>query len=278
MYMWEINDLLRFNQLLQVGSPRCRQLWALAGLLCQGAIRDVAPWVLLSPIRSLWWSNHGHLDGGIAILGDGVCCVYLPFSALYKISISISRRGRDHSNNPRSLIDGPFRNQYPSIILQLLSRQVGFVLIRNIESICAPQDILTSSTNSANHFFAVVFNYDSQRAYSFGASGQEELGVTLSVTTESDWDRWYGLELWKDLTHYLGWGESLKPLHEVNVISKEWKQVSDLTAYDGHFLWNCIQNGYDYGMYATEIMLRIIKGDNTNKLLNTISPISFSKC
>lgn len=79
---------------------------------------------------------------------------------------------------------------------------------------------------TANHFFAVVFDYDAQQAYSFGAFNGMESGVQCAVATESIWKRWYGPELWNDVAHSLGWESSLQPHDGIQVISKEWIQVA----------------------------------------------------
>jgi hypothetical protein len=86
----------------------------------------------------------------------------------------------------------------------------------------------TNALKNPNHFFATVFDYDSQRAYSFGAFCGDRTEVHQSDATSSRWGQWYGPELWKDLAFLLGWESVLGPPDEVRVISKDWRQVTSL--------------------------------------------------
>jgi len=173
-------------------------------------------------LMDLWWPLRYESQTG---------CVYLPFLNIHEISTSISNR-EGGSCNPTGFEKGPFYNQYSSVIPHVSCRRVGFVLFRNMASIRTPNSPSTHAMENANHYFAVVFDYDSQRAYSYGACGLDRPGAECSVATESNWDRWYGPELWKDLAYHMGWEETLMPLNEIYVISKEWEQVSCPMPYD----------------------------------------------
>lgn len=170
-------------------------------------------------LMDIWWPLRHEPQAG---------CAYLPLLTVHEISMAIGKRGRDSIGSHVGFQDGPFYSQYSSVIPQLPHRRVGFVLIRNLGSMQVATDSWTHVINNPNHFFTVVFDYDSQRAHSFGVSGRQTTGALYQTATESDWNRWYGPELWMDLAYHLGWEGALQPLERVHVVSKDWEQVIPL--------------------------------------------------
>lgn len=163
-----------------------------------------------------WWPLRYGSETGL---------VYLPFAILQELSTGICRRGQTDRQNAPDFVDGPFYRQYSSVIPQISRRRVGFILIRNVGSMSAADFSWRDVLQRPNHFFPVVFDYDSRIAYAFGAFGGSRPGIRHQGGTESDWDRWYGPELWMELAHLLGWSGVLCPTDEMQVVSKEWSQV-----------------------------------------------------
>lgn len=172
--------------------------------------------VVCRPLMDSWWSRRHEAQ---------TKCTYLPFSILHEMSMAIRNGGADDSTHVHGLVGGRFYNQYGSIIPHLTHRRVGFVLIRNISSLCGITNTgVGYGQQKANHFFAVVFDYDSQRAYSFGAHGGGR-DVNVQIAEESKWDTWYGPDLWREIAYNLGWEDSIHSTGMVHVISKEWEQA-----------------------------------------------------
>ena len=180
-------------------------------------------WLSEKPIcrllMDMWWPLRYSLRTSLT---------YLPFAVLQDMSTSISRRGRNNPYDGGEFTDSPLYQQYSSIIPCLPQRRVGFVLIRNLGSMRTQGSSPTHALHNPNHFFAVVFDYDSQTAHSFGALSEDRPSVDHLDGTNSTWCRWYGPELWNALARSLGWDDALGPLDEIRVISKEWKQVNHL--------------------------------------------------
>jgi len=172
--------------------------------------------VICRPLMDSWWSRRHEAQTG---------CTYLSFPIIHEMSMAIRNGTVGDSTHPCGLVDGCFYNQYGSVIPHLTHRRVGFALIRNIGMMHGTAEAsLGNGRQRENHFFTVVFDYDSQRAYSFGAfgSGQE---VDMQPAQESRWDAWHGPELWRNIAYSLGWGDSLRPANGIHVVSKEWQQV-----------------------------------------------------
>ena len=103
-------------------------------------------------LMDIWWPLRHEPQAG---------CAYLPLLTVHEISMAIGKRGRDSIGSHVGFQDGPFYSQYSSVIPQLPHRHVGFVLIRNLGSTQVATDSWTHVINNPNHFFAVVFDYDS---------------------------------------------------------------------------------------------------------------------
>jgi hypothetical protein len=175
--------------------------------------------VICRSLMDLWWPLRYRAQTGLA---------YLPFAVLQDISTMICQRGQHGLSDRTSFTGGPFEGQYSSVLPCLERRRVGFILIRNLRSMLKTGSRWTDALTDPNHFFAVVFDYDSQSAYSFGAFCGDKTEVRQSDATSSCWGKWYGPELWPNLAFLLGWESALGPPDEVRVISKEWKQVTSL--------------------------------------------------
>lgn len=178
-------------------------------------------WLSWAPLcrnlMDLWWPRR--YDSQAAV-------TYLPLAILHEMSTAICHQGED-SHGPKAFSQGPFFSQYSSVIPFLKRKRVGFVLSRNVASMGALAPVFrTQQVEQANHFFPVVFDYDTKFAYSFGAFCDTKRPATETlVATESSWERWLGPQLWTHVAFSLGWQDHLCPLTEVNVVSKEWKQV-----------------------------------------------------
>ena len=153
-------------------------------------------------------------------------CTYLSFAILHEMSATIGQHGRANTERPTGFTDGPFHGQYGSVIPRVSNRRVCFVLIRKQKSMRMEGNRQVHAIRSPDHFFAVIFDYDSQRAYSFGAFGGTTASVELHTAEEGGWDAWDGPQLWEQLAHNLGWEDALHPDHDIYVVSKEWQQVS----------------------------------------------------
>ena len=178
-------------------------------------------WLSEKPIcrllMDMWWPLR---------YSPNTCLAYLPFTVLQDMSIEVSRQGRGNPDDEAGFVGSPLYPQYSSIIPSLLWRRVGFVLIRNLESMRTRGSPQMDSLQNPNHFFAVVFDYDSQTAHSFGAFCGSRSSVDRLDGSDSTWSRWCGPELWNSLARSLGWSDALGPLEEIKVISKEWQQVN----------------------------------------------------
>lgn len=149
--------------------------------------------------------------------------VYLPLEVLHEVSVAIQRRavGTPHVRFEES----PFFSQYSSLIPFSSCKRIGFILIRDLHSMKLQPFRQNDPIRNPNHFFAVVFDYDSQRAFAFGAFAGGGPASQCQVATESNWNRWLGHKLWISLAHSLGWEDALRPFNQVYVVSKEWNQV-----------------------------------------------------
>jgi len=188
----------------------------LANLNILGPQQWLSEKVICRDLMDLWWPLRHESQTG---------CVYLPFSIVHENSIAIGKRGVDEQGGITHFREGPFHDQYSSVVPRLSHRRIGFVLIRNLGLLQTSHGSWTNATESPNHFFAVLFDYDSRRAYSFGAFGGQSTIVRCQVATESDWGSWYGPELWRCLACQLGWEEASQPSDDINVITKDWEQV-----------------------------------------------------
>lgn len=229
----EARSLMESNHLAYLHRKASPYEWqdVLANLHVFGPQEWLSEKVICRNLMDLWWPLRHD---------PGTRCTYLPFSILHELSSNISKQG-DGLENLMGFEDGPFHSQYSSIVPQLSHRLVGFVLIRNLG---AMQDVNCSGKQAftnPNHFFAVIFDYDSQQAYSFGALGGQQTDIQSQEAATSGWDKWYGPELWKALARYLGWEDLSTSTRNVRVISKDWKQVRDsapphMSAIDDY--WN----------------------------------------
>jgi hypothetical protein len=172
--------------------------------------------VICRSLMDLWWPRRYGAQTGVA---------YLPFGVVQELSTAISKRGKEGSSDSRGFAQGPFYGQYSSVIPCLPCKRVGFVLIRNLGSMCSPDSSWAAPVQNPNHFFAIVFDYDLQRAHSFGAFCGSQVAVDDLSGNEGSWNKWYGPQLWRDIASLLGWGDTLQPFDQVRVVGKEWPQV-----------------------------------------------------
>lgn len=163
----------------------------------------------------LWWPKRFHPESTIA---------YLPFNILHEISCALSVPASSHSTIQTQLAEGPFFACYGSTIPLLAHRRVSFVLIRNLDEMRKGVSSKPLALSHANHFFAVVFDYNAHRAYSFGAFPRAKPTTSCVAAAESDWARWGGPGLWNNLANSLGWSDASN-IDRVSVVSKDWKQV-----------------------------------------------------
>lgn len=172
--------------------------------------------VICRVLMDIWWPLR---------YSQQTTIIYLPFQEIHELSTKICKGGGECVTTNTGFQDGCFFKQYSTVVLPSHNRAVCFVLIRNLSSMRADTPGWPNTMDNANHFFTVVFNYDLQMAYTFGALPGDESTTDLRGVKESNWNRWYGPQLWMAIAHLLGWEDSLASFDKVSFISKEWQQV-----------------------------------------------------
>jgi hypothetical protein len=127
----------------------------------------------------------------------------------------------------KSFKDSAFGGLYRSIALKDNLKMASFFLERGCVSY--PQQNENPMDDRPNHFFAVVFDYETQTAYSFGLElgTLQEPVVRVESGEASGWAQWLGPSLWKAIAYEMGWGDALQNLETVKAVTKIWPQVCE---------------------------------------------------
>ena len=118
--------------------------------------------------------------------------------------------------------EGAFSNLYGSVVPTTTKRRVCFFLHRRQDELLYGK---TSALAKTNHFFTVLFDYGTHRAYAFGTSCVSESEVRISMGLESRWNSWQGPGLWEMIGMELGWVGDVGDSATVTVVIKNWAQV-----------------------------------------------------
>lgn len=172
--------------------------------------------IICSYLMDLWWSQHHQHQSTV---------MYLPLDSLHQMSCALALLDDSHSATVPQPTNGPFYALYGSLIPLLSHRRVCFVLIRNINELLTGIILQSPARPPPNHFFAVVFDYTNHRAYSFGAFPRSRPATTCMAASKSNWNRWGGPGLWRNIAKSLGWEDVLSAIDTISVVTKDWVQV-----------------------------------------------------
>ena len=219
--------------------------------------RQVSEKVICNNILQHWWDVR---------FSPGERPIYLPFTEVHMLSWKISHGGQEDWT---SLDDGPFGNMYQSTASRLVDKRVCFFLHRNLE---------TKAMENGNHFFPVLFDYDAGRAWAYGVSPVPESQTLVESALDSDWDCWFGPQLWTTIAFGMGWGEIAGLPQTMSVVAKNWPQVPPFCWRNGWGSDTSQQNGFDCGIYTLKILRKLTMPDKPGDLLDSWSKIDFPTC
>lgn len=176
-----------------------------------GPKRYLSEKVICNYLLDCWWALR---------FSPQIGATYLPFSEVNQLSHSIL------TNQPTLLNfqSGVFKSLYRSVISTRTTKRVCFFLHRNLELVSqGERDTLARP----NHFFPVVFNYDTHEAFVFGAWStiKKKEETRIGKGQESRWDAWLGSDLWRTIGHQLDWSNNVGDPAAVTVTIKNWHQV-----------------------------------------------------
>ena len=169
--------------------------------------------VIYNNILDKWWGVR---------FSPGKRPIYLAFAEIDEISRGISMRT---NKNIAGFTDGPFFNLYQSTAPRSADKRVCFFLHRNMTALASGGE--RGATTNPNHFFAVLFDYELHSAFIYGAVSTPDPESVVESGSQSNWDRWFGPELWTDVARLLGWGRVAGDPFTTTVVSKNWHQVWD---------------------------------------------------
>lgn len=145
--------------------------------------------------------------------------IYLAFPDIHVLSANICSGTYVPSKTFKT---GIFQALYRATAPKPKHRMVSFFLQRS-------QSALVQGSNAglsqANHFFPVVFDYQTHKAYFFGVISAKTPDVRVEGARSSGWASWMGPQLWGAIAHELGWRETVRGSESVTVVTKNWPQV-----------------------------------------------------
>ena len=142
--------------------------------------------------------------------------IYLPFTEIHLLS------GKVVEDEEVSFDGGAFARLYRSVVPTAADKRVCFFLLRNQSHLI---NDVEGGLDGCNHFFSVLFDYNSHRAHVFGTLSVKEKVTEVNTGESSGWNAWSGPTLWGRIGKELGWAADVGDVHTVNVVVKNWPQV-----------------------------------------------------
>jgi hypothetical protein len=166
--------------------------------------------VICNYLLDCWWSHR---------FDPHTRPIYLPFTEIHLLSAKVIR---GIQTEEISFENGSFNRLYCSVVPTATDKRVCFVLHRNEAHLLHGK---TGSLAACNHFFPVLFDYDSHKAYAFGVWNVRGEMKEVKYGQSSRWKSWSGPELWDRIGRELGWAADVGDPDTVTVVVKNWRQV-----------------------------------------------------
>lgn len=170
------------------------------------------PKIISNHILEKWWDVK---------FSPGGRPIYLAFRDLNLLIQDLSLG--DHTPS-ESFESGFFHGLYRSVASSPKCKMVCFFLQRS--------DVIVSGhgysplDDRENHFFTVLFDYQAHKAYSFGFMSVGKAEVRVEAGAARGWAGWMGPSLWEAIAYEMGWTEGEQFTQTVEVVTKNWPQVS----------------------------------------------------